>query len=154
MKRIISGFPCIGKSYVARLNTDMVSDSDSSEFSWLKGEPKKRNPDFPNNYIEHIISSDKRIVLVSSHKEVRDALTEHNLPWILVYPNRGLKIEYCYKAINRGSPQEFRSMLMNRWDSFIDEMEQETRCQIKIELGSDMNLMDVINLGSPIHKQR
>lgn len=86
MAIVISGFPGIGKSYMYNNMKDLkILDSDSSKFSWVKDEEgkntKERNPDFPNNYIKHIKdnmdSSD--IILVSSHKVVRDALKDNDI---------------------------------------------------------------------------
>jgi hypothetical protein len=57
---VISAFPGCGKSYCYKKYQDRFSilDSDSSEFSWIKDNEgkntKERNPDFPNNYIDHI----------------------------------------------------------------------------------------------------
>lgn len=87
--KIISAYPCCGKTYAFENYQDIYSilDSDSSDFSWIYRERtddelqkikedfesmlsptnadkelerircekiKERNPDFPNNYIEHI----------------------------------------------------------------------------------------------------
>jgi len=53
--RIISAFPGTGKSYYHNKHKETTLDSDSSNFSLVveNGE-KKRNPDFPENYIKHI----------------------------------------------------------------------------------------------------
>ena len=58
--RIISAFPACGKTYCYQnLQNDYkgILDSDSSDFSWVKDKDgnntKERNPDFPNNYIQH-----------------------------------------------------------------------------------------------------
>ena len=59
--KIVSAFPACGKSYIFEnmKHVDCV-DSDSSKFSWVLDEHGKstgvRNPDFPNNYKEHIDS--------------------------------------------------------------------------------------------------
>mgnify|MGYP000294488544 CR=1 FL=1 len=50
--RIISAFPATGKSFYFKHTGLEVLDSDSSLFSW--SEPEVRNPEFPQNYINHI----------------------------------------------------------------------------------------------------
>ena len=131
-KKVVCGFPGVGKSYLA--DREDWQDSDSSLFSWVKtGTGKIRNPNFPANYIEHIKSCDRN-VLVSSHKEVRDALAEAGIPFILVYPQRLCKNEYLDRYERRGSPKEFVELLDKMWDQWINEMEAETRCVERIVL--------------------
>ena len=91
--KVISGFPGVGKSYLFN-NTDLkVLDSDSSNFSWIKDSEgrntKERNPDFPQNYIDHIKKNIGKvdIILTSSHDVVRKALKESCIDYILVHPN-------------------------------------------------------------------
>lgn len=114
---IIAGFPGVGKSWLKNKLGDEVSDSDSSKF------PKD---EFPQNYINHIKSliGNKKIILVSTHKEVLNELEKENLDYILVYPNRELKDEYIKRYKERGSPEQFLNLLNNKWDSFINDMEK------------------------------
>ena len=65
---VVSAFPGCGKSHLFRNKGDKkILDSDSSTFD---------KSQFPENYINHIKSNigDVDMILVSSHKEVRDAL--------------------------------------------------------------------------------
>lgn len=113
---IIAGFPGVGKSYLHSIYGDnQISDSDSSKF------PKE---DFPNNYIKHIKSliGKKKIILVSTHKEVLKGLEEENIDYILVYPRSECKDEYLQRYKNRKSPQEFINLLDKKWDSFIEDL--------------------------------
>ena len=108
--KIISAYPCCGKTYAFENYQDIYSilDSDSSEFSWIYRERtddelqkikedlesmlspinadkefervrhekiKERNPNFPNNYIEHIKENIGKVdyIFVSSHLVVRQA---------------------------------------------------------------------------------
>jgi hypothetical protein len=62
--KVISGFPAIGKTYAARNSNFMCVDCDSSQWNWLtdpNGDflmtangSRMPNPDFPQNYIDHI----------------------------------------------------------------------------------------------------
>lgn len=125
--KIISGFPGVGKSYLFDKNKDLsILDSDSSSFSWI--EKGVRHPEFPQNYIEHIKSNigEADIILVSSHKTVRDALRDNNIKYILAYPAKRLKQEYIARFRARGNDDAFIKMIDTNWDNFIDEIEQET----------------------------
>jgi hypothetical protein len=136
---IISGFPGVGKTFYAERSNEegfLVADSDSSQFS--------KRPDFPACYIAHIKENigKKDVILVSSHKVVREALAKANLPYILVFPNRALKGEYLKRYAERGSSDAFLSLLDEKWDEFLDEIENET-FPTKVELGPGKYLSDV-----------
>lgn len=126
---IISAFPACGKTYYYNHADEniVVLDSDSSKFSWKEIVDEKykmhnwgktnykekkirvRNPDFPNNYIQHIkenlYSAD--YILVSSHAAVRQALRDNGLPYIVVYPSRSLKEWNCQDLCSRNLPKIF-----------------------------------------------
>ncbi len=104
---VVSGFPGVGKSYyVSRgegsdyMPQGFAIDSDSSTFD-------KSN--FPKNYIEHIKSNigKVKIIFVSSHKEVRDALVDAKIDFTLAYPYANLKDEYIERYKERGSDDGF-----------------------------------------------
>jgi len=131
--RLISGFPGIGKSHFFRVmqkdGSKKVLDSDSTNFSWI--EKGVRNPDFPNNYINHIKNNmDKAdIILISSHDVVRNALVQNKIPFILVYPDRNIKEEYIARYRQRGSDEKFVKLLEDNWDKFIDDCEKQKGCK-------------------------
>lgn len=124
--RIVSAFPACGKSYIYDNQTKLglkVSDSDSSQFSWVETDSGKvRNPDFPRNYIEHIKSLIGKVdyVFVSSHNEVKLALEEAQLQYILVMPNPDLKLEWLGRCWLRGSPEGFLKLINNNWDDWVN----------------------------------
>lgn len=111
---------------------EKILDSDSSLFSWIYDEngnkTDKRNPDFPNNYIQHIKDhmDTEDVIFVSSHKVVRDALKAENIPYYLVYPKKDMKDEWMYRFKNRGNDEAFIKFQDEHWDEFIDDMENET----------------------------
>lgn len=120
---VISGFPGVGKSHFFRDNPNLVVlDSDSSLFSWVRN--GVRHPEFPQNYIEHIKANlgKVRVILVSSHKVVRDALRENGIKYVLVYPDKSLKEEYLRRYRARGSDEVFLQMIADKWDGFIDDI--------------------------------
>lgn len=120
--RIISAFPGTGKTTFYEKYKDITLDSDSSNFSWVTQEGKKiRNPDFPQNYINHIKDNigKYRFILVSSHKEVRDALIDNCLFFYLAYPALEHKNDYLKRYKERGSSEAFIQLLENNWDAWI-----------------------------------
>ena len=129
--RIISAFPGTGKSYFYNENKSTTIDSDSSEFSWVKDDQgnntKERNPNFPQNYIEHIKENIGKydFIFVSSHKEVREALKDNCIFFYLIYPDVNRKEEFVQRYIDRGSPNGFIKLIQSNWDEWIKECEFE-----------------------------
>ena len=148
--KIISAFPACGKTYAfEKLNNNgyIVLDSDSSQFSWIErdildgNKIKVRNPEFPDNYIQHVKENIGNVdyIFVSSHKEVRDALIKNNLYFTLVYPGRKMKAEWVGRCFLRGSDEKFCRTIADNWDKWIDEMEATGDCDRWI-LGGDDNI--------------
>ena len=110
MTKVYSAFPGVGKTTYFNTTDGNVLDSDSSKFD------KKH---FPENYIEHIKSGldnesvDK--ILVSSHKDVRDALVKNGISFVLVYPDRSLKDEYIQRYKDRGNNDAFDIVFFVQW---------------------------------------
>lgn len=135
--KVISGFPGVGKSSYVKKNKD-VQDSDSSKFD---------KAEFPQNYIQHIKKciADGKTVLVSSHKDVRDALIKEKINFTLVYPDKSLKDEYLKRYTERGSPASFNTLLDKNWDEWIDQIESiSSKYVTKKKLKVGQFLEDVI----------
>lgn len=124
---IVSAFPGCGKSHFYETTNRVVKDSDSSNFS---------KDEFPQNYIKDIKSNLGKydIILVSSHKEVRDAMREAGLSYILVYPKSTIKGEYLKRYEERGSSSEFVNLLDKNWDNWMEDLRNDP-ANLKIELG-------------------
>ena len=134
---VVSAFPGCGKSHLFRNKGDKkILDSDSSTFD---------KSQFPENYINHIKSNvgNVDIILVSSHKVVRDALENEGIEFTLVYPNREIKDEYIQRYVDRGNDDKFVELLKNNWDIWMDELETQTGCN-KFELNKGEYLSDII----------
>lgn len=142
--KIISGFPGVGKSTLFKYKGEvLVSDSDSSKFSWLK--PGVRHPDFPANYIEHIKSNIGKLdfIFVSSHDVVREALNNEGIEYTIVYPSKDIKDEYIQRYIDRGNNENFVKLLQENYETFIEGIEKETKPKL-VPLGSGQYLSDVL----------
>ena len=120
---VVSAFPGCGKSHLFRNKGDKkILDSDSSTFD---------KSHFPENYISHIKSNigDADIILVSSHKVVRDALVDQGIDFTLVYPSKDIKEEYISRYIERGNENSFIKLLEQNWDNWLEELASQTGCK-------------------------
>lgn len=144
--KVWSVFPLCGKTYCTNKLGINAIDSDSSQFSWIIKEGEKiRNPDFPRNYIEHIKDEITKhdYVFVSSHQEVRTALENEGIPFVLVYPHRSL----LFNWIDRYQKRDFNGfplkVLINNWDKWHDELDKQ-KCYKRIILKENEYLSDVL----------
>ena len=146
--KVISAFPACGKTYIYENFKDKVFlDSDSSKFSWVfVGDQKVRNPEFPQNYINHIKENIGKAdyILVSSHEEVRRALEYANIDFYLVYPERQLKEEWIGRCFLRGSGEKFCQLIADNWNTWIDQLEEYSTRHTYMKLRSGEHLSDVI----------
>lgn len=142
--KVIAGFHGVGKSFASENINTHILDSDSSNFSWL--EPGVRNPDFPNNYIQHIKDNmdTASYIFVSSHDVVRKALEDNEIEYILVYPEKDLKEEYLERYRKRGNDEKFISFIEQNWDKFITDMEKEI-WPYHMRLQEGMYMRDIFN---------
>lgn len=149
--QIVSAFPATGKSYFTKNTSKNVLDSDSSNFSWTINEDdtKIRNPNFPNNYIQHIKENIGKvdIIFVSSHKEVREALVENNIEFTLVFPNNRTKTEYLKRYKDRGNDKNFINFIKNNWNGFIQDLLCQKSCW-KLILEKGQYISNII----PLHE--
>ena len=118
--RVFSVFPGVGKTHFYNQNKENTRDSDSSTFD---------KSEFPQNYIDHIkkLLEDETIehILVSSHKEVRNALSEAGINFALIKPHHSLKQEYLRRYKERNRPQTFIDLLDKMWDEWLYEINGE-----------------------------
>ena len=156
--KIISAYPCCGKSYIYD-NVDIifrgededivVLDSDSNTFSWIEENGvKKRNPDFPKNYIKYIKENIGQVdyIFVSSHKEVRKALSKANIKFTLVVPEKKLLNDWMIRMYNRGNDDDFINLQIDNWDNWLNEIDEEKGTYSKIiRLGRNQYLADVLH---------
>ena len=129
---VISAFPGCGKTYFFNKHKEYmkVLDSDSSMFSWIYNDDgtKERHPDFPNNYIRHIKENldTQDIIFVSSHAQVRKALYDAGIKFVLVFPSTNLKEEWMLRLSDRGSSEEFVKLIGDNWNSWLKECNDDT----------------------------
>jgi hypothetical protein len=135
---IVSAFPGCGKSYCVTHNTTGLSmhDSDSSKYH-----KKIDTGSWPKDYLDHIIdlkdSQRYEIIFVSCHKEVREALYEENIPYVLVYPSLKSLEAYSSRYLERGNSNEFIELLKKNWADWVNGCREEENVLFKKELWSD-----------------
>lgn len=111
-----------GDGYIDRIKNDVITD---------------RNPDFPNNYIEHIKNNIGKtdIILVSSHEDVRKSMRENGINYTLVYPSYNMKNEWIGRCWIRENykKQSFRTKLLYlKWDEWIQSCDSDSSKKILI----------------------
>ncbi len=140
---VISGFPGIGKSFIyekSKIFSDkIILDSDSSKFD---------KSEFPQNYIKHIKENLNKvsIIMVSSHKIVRDALKDANIDFVLVYPDKSLKEEYIRRYTEIGNQENFIKLLNENWENWIDEIENDKDLKTITLRKKEYYLEDILNI--------
>lgn len=141
---VISAFPACGKTYASQHFQGRYSilDSDSSEFRWIKDEngqnTKTRNPDFPSNYIRHILDNIGKvdIIFVSSHLVVRKALESVGIEYCTVYPKENMKSEWVGRMWLRGSNESAIRFVAENFDSFVTSVVDEPHGDCIVRLGA------------------
>lgn len=130
--RIVAGFPGVGKSTAASLYPYKFIDMESSYYHWIYDEnngTKECAPNWPNNYVNAIISaattatyptSQKQIICISTHKEVLAELTARGIAFDAVCPNS--KDIYIQRYIDRGNNEAFVELLRAKFESFVQDV--------------------------------
>ncbi len=122
---LIAGFPGVGKStFCANADSSLsISDSDSSQFA--------KDANWPQNYLDHIEQQIgvRDYVLISTHKEVLDALIARKWPFALVRPHRELKPFYLQRYLDRNSPPTFIDSMCRNWSRYMDDLDQFAKSQ-------------------------
>lgn len=155
MAYIVSAFPACGKSYVHNNREKFgvkTVDSDSSKFSWILDEKGNstgvRNPEFPSNYIKHIkslLGTGLDFIFVSTHKEVREALEESGIKYVLVYPHLDAKDTFMGYYRQRKSPQSFIDLMDKNWETFVKSC-SDTKQSSAVLVNQIRNNQDFLNL--------
>lgn len=129
---IISGFPGIGKSYLAEHFPMMVRDLESSVWHWIVGQVgKQANPKWPGNYIEQIKALDKsgmyRAVCVSSHQLIRSQMANSGIKYTNIVPDdtEVMKAIMIQRYKDRGSPESFIKDMEEHYSEYVQSMIQD-----------------------------
>jgi len=136
---IVAGFSGTGKSYFASLHPDIAVDFVCMPYKYFldtkapfdesnKADPNlEMRPEWPRNYVKAILKcpSDK-IILIPSDSLVLYLLEKEKMPYYLCYPKKKAKKAYRKRYIKRGNSQEFLSIFIGEWESFMDSLREDT----------------------------
>ena len=89
---IVVGYQGVGKTFISRLFPEKYIDLESSTF-FVDG---KRDPEWYKVYVQQAIyfANKGYTVLISSHKAVRDYLTQREVEYVTVVPSAKIQSEW------------------------------------------------------------
>lgn len=149
---VVSGFPGIGKSFIATKVPYMVRDLESSDYHWKgtrgvfdKDENGNKIPmeNWPHNYIRDIKELDKakvyRNVMVSSHEMIREEMSKAGIKYTNVFPENTpeMKQYMLQRYKDRQNPQSFIADIDKNWEKYIASMENDKGSVMNIKLNKD-----------------
>lgn len=143
---IVSGFPGIGKSWLAQLYPKAVRDLESSDFHWFKdpiNDHQSPNPQWPHNYMETIKALDKsgmyRVVMVSSHASIRKYMADEKIRYTNICPQDTpeMKTIFMKRYRDRGSSEEFIQNMDEHWSEYVQGMIQDPGAVATIQLSAE-----------------
>lgn len=145
--KVVSGFPAIGKSFIAKKFPTMVRDLESSDYHWNKeleeGNVKVVKDDWPNNYISDIKALDKsgmyKNIMVSSHELIRRKMAEAGIKYTNVFPENtpAMKKLILERCRIRHNTDEFIENLDKNWDSYIDSLLNDKGATCKVQINRE-----------------
>jgi hypothetical protein len=103
---------------------------------------KVRDPEFPKNYIEHIKENIGKVdfIFVSSHLQVRQALTDNNIEFCTVYPEPNCLDEWIGRMYRRGNDKAFIDFQIKNWEKFVNDVNDEPHGDFLYRLGHNQYL--------------
>ena len=149
---IVSGFPGIGKSFIALKMPYLVRDLESSLYHWqnIRGEftldengNKLLMDNWPSNYIRDIkeleMSKMYRNVMVSSHENIRKEMAKAGIRYTNVFPENTpeMKAIMLQRYKNRASSQDFIDDIDKNWDKYIASMENDKGSVMNVKLNKE-----------------
>lgn len=139
--RVICGFPGVGKEHMSQQYPGEVSNLEMTAYAWLT--PTIRNPKFPQNYID-AIKQCSGLVLVSSHKDVRECLSRNRIQFSVCYPRVNCKHSYLERYRERGHPEAFIRLMDIMWADWHHQLSEDNRSAQRIVLAPHEYISDVV----------
>lgn len=125
---IICGFEGIGKTEFCKTTNLRVLDLETDSFAWIKdNNHKKRNPNFPGNYIECLKAcmGKYNIILLPSYESIRQELKNNEIHYLMIYPPTELKKDYIMRYRQRGDSEKFINFMIDNWDRFMESIQND-----------------------------
>lgn len=110
-----------GRVYAKRMDLEACAHRIKNDFI------RVRNPEFPQNYIQHIKENIGKvdIIFVSSHLNVRESMGNAGIEYITIYPENTMLDEWIGRMYRRGNNEEFINFIIDKWDDFMNDVEHE-----------------------------
>lgn len=150
---VIAGFAGIGKTTLAKKYKNVV-DVESSPYKWdyqnvdvsnlelLKGKAgRKRNVEFPNNYIRAVKKAKETydIVLVWIHpEEILPEYDKNNIDYILAFPSKEALSEYRERFLDRGNNEEYIEKVLGNYDLRYEQFISSIHDKIELKKGETL----------------
>ena len=85
------------------------------------------NSAWPRNYISAVLTAYHRYqyVVIPTILPVLEELRRLRIPYVLCYPERGLKEEYKERYRKRGNLEAFEEVFVGCWDYYLDRFETD-----------------------------
>jgi len=152
---VIAGFSGIGKTELEKKYKNVI-DLDAAEyiyddteimhipFEQRKGMNRKKNPNFPKNYIDAIKDAKIKydLVLVWDRQDIITEYIKNNIDFILCYPDEKDIITYKIRYKNRGNTDEYIKWKLNQYYEKIPFFNK--LCIKKIILSNNETLEDYL----------
>lgn len=142
---LICAFPGTGKSFLTKHYPDIFHDLDSGTYS--RNPDGSRNKDYPDNYIEAILSYEKKHnkhILIATHQELIRRLIDMKREFVVITPHVAHCDEYMRRYKQRGSPAFFIQALFDNWEKYTSNL---MSLENAIILDKDEYLSDVFDFG-------
>jgi hypothetical protein len=133
---ICAAFCGTGKTYICK-----KTNIKSIEIEYWKYKDKGLQNEYVEDIKKHFGLVD--YIFISTDPDGLQLLHNKGFDITLVYPENHLRNEYLDRYIARDSPYDFIGSFMKYWDSWIDELKEQTYCH-HIVLKSGQYLYDVI----------
>lgn len=125
---VISGLPCIGKSYAVK------------RFGW-----KEFDGHFPGSYMAEI-SESTGVVFVAADDVVRDHLVKFGIDFWLCFPALECRDEYVKRSLARADSERYTGVLRDNWGMWIEGLMKEDRASRVLRLAAGQYVSDFYEL--------
>lgn len=87
------------------------------------------DPRFPDNYLVEILKAERDydFVLIPTSIPTVQCLEEFGRKMLLCYPDDSCREEYRARFIGRGNSEDFLSLFVDEWETFIGPLREDTR---------------------------
>jgi hypothetical protein len=119
---LCAAFPGSGKTYICE-----QSGGNSIEIEYWKYKDNESNKDYIEDIKKHIGKVD--YIFISTDPDGLKLIYKEGFDILLVYPENELRNEYLDRYIKRGSPYDFIGAFMKYWDTWINELKEQSYCK-------------------------